>query len=95
MKEYAYSTLDIAWIIDGMTLGCRREYQVMEMIWKNEKAYLAPKYQKSYRCFVLEIQYWMHYLYEKTFSIRNSLQYSRKLQHSMGLCKQKIIREIF
>ena len=28
MKEYAYSTLDIAWIIDGMTLGCRREYQV-------------------------------------------------------------------
>ena len=65
MKEYAYSTLDIAWIIDGMTLGCRREYQVMEMIWDNEKAYLAPKYQKSYRCFVLEIQYWMHYLYEK------------------------------
>lgn len=65
MKEYAYSTLDIAWIIDGMVLGCRREYQVIEMIWKNEKAYLAPKYQKSYRRFVLEIQYWLHYLHEK------------------------------
>ena len=36
MKEYAYSTLDIAWIIDGMTLGCRRQYQVMETIWQKE-----------------------------------------------------------
>ncbi len=65
MKEYAYSTLDIAWIIDGMTLGCRRQYQVMEAIWKKEKTHLELKYLESYRRFVLEIQYWMHYLHEK------------------------------
>ena len=65
MKEYAYSTLDIAWIIDGMTLGCRRQYQVMETIWQKEKTYLELKYLESYRRFVLEIQYWMHYLHEK------------------------------
>lgn len=65
MKKYAYSTLDIAWIIDGMTLGCRRQYQVMEAIWKKEKTHLELKYLESYRRFVLEIQYWMHYLHEK------------------------------
>lgn len=65
MKEYAYSTLDIAWIIDGMALGCRRQYQVMEAIWQKEKAYLEPKYLESYRRFILEVQYWLHYLHEK------------------------------
>lgn len=98
MKEYAYSTLDIAWIIDGMTLGCRRQYQVMETIWQKEKTYLELKYLESYRRFVLEIQYWMHYLHEKNLLDQEFTAIQQEiaaLNHSMDLCKQKIIREIF
>ncbi|MDO4562875.1 MAG: hypothetical protein Q4C12_03475 [Clostridia bacterium] len=38
---------------------------MIDLIWEGEKYFLADLYRTDKRKFILDIQYWMHYFYEK------------------------------
>lgn len=64
MFAYFYTSLEIAVIVSGMDLDCREASAVLDRIWDGEQRYLCPLYDNK-RKFILEVRYWMHYLYEK------------------------------
>ncbi|WP_276981123.1 hypothetical protein [Johnsonella ignava] len=65
MCELFYSALDIALIIADMNPGYQEEVRLLDLIWKNEKARLVMKYRENQRKFILDIYYWLHYLFDK------------------------------
>lgn len=65
MNPFKYSAIEIAIIISEMELGCREENRIIEEIWFGEKRYLEKKYKNNKKKFILDVYYWMHYVYEK------------------------------
>ena len=85
MQELCYSALDIAVILSGMNLGCREENRVLDLIWNNEKVFLAIPYRTNQRKFILDTYYWMQYFYDKPIIdkefpvIQKDLAYSNRV----------------
>jgi hypothetical protein len=66
MNPFKYSAIEIAIIISEMELGCREENRLIEEIWFGEKRYLEKKYKNNKKKFILDVYYWIHYVYEKS-----------------------------
>ena len=65
MQELLYTPLDIAIIVYSMELGCRAESAMIDSIWTGETAFLPSKYRNNQRRFILDVRYWLDYLYDK------------------------------
>ena len=65
MEGLCYSALDIAVIVSSMQLGCQDESKILDQIWRSEKEFLDEPYRESQRKFILDVYYWLHYLYDK------------------------------
>lgn len=65
MESLCYSALDIAAIISSKGLGCRAESSLIDLIWDEEKLFLAVQYRNNQRKFILDVRYWLNYFYEK------------------------------
>lgn len=59
MEDLYYSALDIAAIISSMRLGCQAESTFIDLIWQEEKVFLAPLYRKDKKKFILDVRYWL------------------------------------
>lgn len=60
-----YTALDLAVLLSLRDLGVREEAALLEQIWGEEQAFLAPDLVKSRRTFLLDVAYWSLYLREK------------------------------
>lgn len=65
MQELLYTPLDIAIIVYSMELGCRAESAMIDSIWTGETAFLPSEYRNNQRRFILDVRYWLDYLYDK------------------------------
>lgn len=65
MEELCYSALDLAAIISGIGLGCRRTADFLEQVWESEKPFFQKIYRKNKRQLILDTNYWLTYLSDK------------------------------
>lgn len=89
MMALLYSALDLAAIISSMEIGCREESHIIDLIWKNEKSFFSDQYRTDKRKFILEIQYWMHYFYEKPIIDREFPTIQKDLAYGKHIVKME------
>ena len=65
MKDFLFSALDIACIIDNLDLSERRANELINRIWNEDRSFLLANYRNNYRQWILDVRYWSHYLYNK------------------------------
>lgn len=65
MREFCYTPLDIAAILNSMELGCKEESRLLDLIWEFERDLLDPEYRYDHRKFILKTLYWLHYFFDK------------------------------
>lgn len=65
MRELYYTPLDLAVIISGLDLGLREQGELLDLIWKKERAFIDPEYRDDKRRFCLKVLYWLDYVYDK------------------------------
>jgi len=63
--ELYYSALDLAAIISSLNLGFREETDLLKKIWYHDREYILPEYRNNKRKFILDVYYWLNYLYDK------------------------------
>lgn len=85
MEELRYSALDLAVIINDMELGCKQESRVIDDIWEGERSFLSAKHQDNQRKFILDIRYWINYLYEKPTFDREFLSMNKDIMSSNSI----------
>lgn len=66
MEELCYSALDLAAIISRMELGCRAKAGFLERVWDGERAFLQKMYRENKRQLILDVNYWLTYLRDKS-----------------------------
>lgn len=66
MEELCYSTLDLAAIISSMDLGCRATADFLERVWEGERPFLQKIYRRDKRQLILDTNYWLTYLSDKS-----------------------------
>lgn len=82
MQRLCHSALDIAIIVSSMQLGSRDESRILDLIWKEEKAFLAAPYRTNQRKFILDTYYWIQYLYDKPVIDKEFPAIQKDLAHS-------------
>lgn len=66
MDTLCYSPYSLAILISIRDLSEKEIGRFLEIIWKYENHLLDPKYRSSFRSFILDTYYWIHYFYDKT-----------------------------
>lgn len=66
MIELYYSPLDLAAVLRSFELGAREEAELLERLWTYDRAFLSAKYRGDKRNLILDIDYWQHYLNDKS-----------------------------
>lgn len=66
MEELCYSALDLAAIISSMDLGCRATADFLERVWEGERPFLQKIYRRDKRQLILDTNYWLTYLSDKS-----------------------------
>ena len=84
MQELCYSALDVAAIVSSMQLGCRDESKILDLIWEGETEFLPLPYRTNQRKFILDVNHWIQYFYDKPVIdkefpvIQKDLAYSKR-----------------
>ena len=84
MQELCYSALDVAAIVSSMQLGCRDESKILDLIWEGETEFLPLPYRTNQRKFILDVNHWIQYFYDKPVidkefpAIQKDLAYSKR-----------------
>lgn len=84
MRGLCYSALDLAAILSGMELGSRAESELLDQIWQNERAFLAPEYRNDRRKLILDTMYWTHYFSDKPILDSEFPAIARDFEHISG-----------
>lgn len=101
MQELCYSALDVAVIISSMQLGCRDESRILDLIWEEEKNFLAIPYRTNQRKFILDTYHWIQYFYDKPVidrefpAIQQDLAYSNRALQAEQLTSDFLDLDLF
>lgn len=65
MNELYYTPYSLAILITIRDLSEKKIARFLEIIWKYENHLLDLQYRASFRSFILDTYYWIHYFYDK------------------------------
>ncbi|WP_313185080.1 hypothetical protein [Lacrimispora sp.] len=65
MKEFLYSSFDLACIINSMNLGAQETGRLLEELFYKDRFFLEGNYRNDKRRLYLDVHYWLDYLSDK------------------------------
>ena len=65
MRNFLYSSLDVAVIIHSLNVGIREQNRIINVVWNIDKSFLKYEYWYNKRKFILDVYYWLNYIADK------------------------------
>jgi len=65
MRNFVYSSLDVAVIIHKLNVGIQEQSRIINVIWNIDKSFLQYEYWYNKRIFILDVYYWLNYIADK------------------------------